>query len=116
MRLSQQFIEDGKWMIEEAGELVVYHPTGDRMLTYGEDIEIYAIIDRVGANEPEYGYEQTLSGRHHYLTLHIKAEGTEGNHLEFIPRRDEVVTFDGSDHQIDYVSPVTDTVQIAVKY
>jgi hypothetical protein len=103
MRLSERYIEDGKWMVEEVGELVLYRPTD------GEEIELYAVIDRAAVNPPEYGYEQTLTSPHHSLTFVMGLLG-------IVPRRGDVVVFDEVEHTVHHVGPITDTVQVAVTF
>jgi hypothetical protein len=103
MRLSERAIADGKWMIEELGELVLYR--NDE----GVEIETRAIIDRAATLPPEYGYEQTLAHPHHQLTFVVETLG-------FTPRRGDTVVFDGEEYVIHNVGPVTDVVQVAVPY
>lgn len=100
MTLSEQYVNDAIWMVQELGEPVTFH--GDSSVT------VIAIIDRQAEDPPAYGYTSTLSNKHHQITFIL-------GDLPRLPKNGDQVEFDSKLHTIDYVNPPTDVVTVNAK-
>jgi len=99
MELYELVADDLKWLIPEVGEPVIYEYAN------GQQVETQALVDRNAETPPPYGYENTLSQKHHEFTF-------VGDTLPHAPKRGDLIKLGGVEYQIDFIHPNDEDIWI----
>lgn len=91
---------DFLWMVDEAGEDIIYTPQGQNL-----PHTFKAIIDRNAAEQPSYGHVGGLSTRHHEFTFaRAMLPGitpAKGDTIEIV---DVSQQFDADEYRVEHVA------------
>lgn len=97
MSVHEQTVADLNWMLRELGEEIVYHQKIENI-----DLNFFAIVDRNAESPPPYGYEHSLSQKHHEFTF-LRNE-------VLAPKRGDQIVLQGVTYEINYIHPNDDVV------
>jgi len=99
MELYELAEEDLQWLIPELGEPVVY------IYADGQQVATNAIVDRNAETPPPYGYEGTLSQKHHEFIF-------VGDTLPHAPKRGDIIKLNGVAYKVNFIHPNDEDIWI----